>query len=159
MRKITPFLYFDDQAEEAARFYTSVFKNSRIVEITRYTEAGPRPEGSVMTVTFELEGEEFIALNGGPEFTFSPAISLFVTCEKQEEIDELWEKLSQGGEEIQCGWLRDRYGVSWQICPTMLWELLHDPDRRKTQRVMRAMFGMVKLDIEALRRARDEEEG
>jgi predicted 3-demethylubiquinone-9 3-methyltransferase (glyoxalase superfamily) len=153
MRKTTPCLWFDTQGEEAARFYTSIFKNSKILDVTRYGEAGPGPEGSVMTVTFELDGQEFVALNGGPQFTFNEAISFQVHCETQEEVDEFWSRLSEGGEEGPCGWLKDKYGLSWQIIPTVLPELLSDPDPEKSQRAMRAMLEMGKIDIEALRRA------
>jgi predicted 3-demethylubiquinone-9 3-methyltransferase (glyoxalase superfamily) len=153
MQKITPCLWFDTQGEDAARFYTSVFPNSRMVDIARYGAAGPRPEGTVMTVSFELDGQEFVALNGGPEFTFNEAISFQVNCETQDQVDTFWSKLSEGGEEGPCGWLKDRYGVSWQIVPTVLPELLGDPDREKSQRVMRAMLGMKKIEIDALQRA------
>ncbi len=153
MQKITPFLWFDDKAEEAVNFYTSVFKNSKVLSIMRYGDAGPGPEGTVMSATFQLEGQEFIALNDGPQFTFSPAISFFVNCETQEEVDELWEKLSEGGEEQGPGWLKDKYGLSWQIVPTILGELLNDPDPEKSQRVMMAMLQMGKLDIKKLKQA------
>jgi predicted 3-demethylubiquinone-9 3-methyltransferase (glyoxalase superfamily) len=153
MQKITPFLWFDHQAEEAAKFYASIFKKSRISEIRRYGDAGPGPKGSVMTVSFELEGQEFIALNGGPNFEFTPAISLFVDCKTQGEVDELWEKLSAGGEKGNCGWLKDRYGLSWQIVPSALGEMLQDEDPRKSQRVMKAMMQMRKIDIAGLERA------
>ncbi len=153
MHKTTPCLWFDTQGEEAAKFYTTVFKNSRILDVARYGEAGPRPEGTVMTVAFELDGLEFIALNGGPDFTFNEAISFQVNCETQEEVDEFWAKLSEGGEEGPCGWLKDRYGVSWQIVPTVLTELINDPDAEKSQRVMRAMLEMGKIEIAALHRA------
>jgi len=153
MQKITPFLWFDDKAEEAANFYTSIFKNSKIVSISRYGEAGPRPEGMVMTVTFRLDGQEFTALNGGPEFKFTEAISFFVNCETQEEVDELWGKLSEGGEEEQCGWLKDKYGLSWQIIPSALMEMLQDKDAEKSRRVMEAMLQMQKIDIKALKQA------
>ena len=153
MQKIRPFLWFDGKAEEAANFYTAIFKGSDIVGIMRYGDAGPGPKGSVMSVTFELNGQEFIALNGGPQFTFSPAISFFVTCESQEEVDELWDRLIEGGQPQQCGWLTDKYGLSWQIVPTVLPELLQDKDPAKRARVMAAMLKMVKLDIEALKRA------
>src|SRR5690606_32413603 len=143
--QITPCLWFDTQGEEAAEFYTSVFPNSRIVEILRYGSAGPRPEGTVMTVSFELDGQSFIALNGGPEFTFNEAISLEVSCGSQDEVDRLWETLSEGGEEGPCGWLKDRYGVSWQVVPTLLLELIADPDQEQAQRVMAAMLGMGKI--------------
>jgi predicted 3-demethylubiquinone-9 3-methyltransferase (glyoxalase superfamily) len=151
--KITPCLWFDTEGEEAATFYTSVFKNSRILEVTHFGSAGPRPEGMVMTVTFELEGQQFIALNGGPEFKFDEAISFQVNCDSQEEVDEFWTKLSEGGEEGPCGWLKDKYGVSWQIVPRALIELIQDPDPEKSQRAMKAMLGMRKLDIAELQRA------
>jgi len=159
MQKITPFLWFDNQAEEAANFYVSIFRNSRIVNVARYGEAGAevsgRKKGTVMTVTFQLEGQEFLALNGGPVFTFSPAISFVVNCTTQEEVDALWEKLSEGGDEKaqQCGWLKDRYGVSWQIVPTVLGEILQDKDTAKSERVMKAMLQMKKIDIETLKQA------
>ena len=140
MPKITPFLWFDGRAEEAMTFYTSVFKNSKLGQITRYGEAGPGPAETVMSATFELDGQAFIALNGGPQFQFSPAISFFVNCETQQEVDELWEKLSAGGDKLQCGWLRDRFGVSWQIVPAALGAMLHDPDPARSQRVMKAML-------------------
>ena len=153
MQRITPFLWFDNQAEEAANFYTSIFKNSKILNISRYGEEGPGPAGTVMTTTFQLDGQEFTALNGGPVFKFTEAISFFVNCQTQEEVDELWEKLSGGGEEGQCGWLKDKYGVSWQIVPTALMEMLQDRDAEKSQRVMKAMLEMQKIDIKALRQA------
>jgi len=153
MQKITPFLWFDGKAEEAMRFYVSIFKNSKVGAITRYGDAGPGPNGTVMVVTFQLDGQEFIALNGGPQFTFSPAISFVVNCETQEEVDALWEKLSEGGEKLQCGWLRDKYGLSWQIVPTVLGEMMQDKDVEKSQRVMKAMLQMTKLDIERLKQA------
>ncbi len=153
MQKITPFLWFDDKAEEAANFYTSIFKNSKILNIARYGEAGPGPKGTVMTVTFQLEGQEFMALNGGPHYTFSPAISFFVNCETQAEVDELWEKLSTGGREDRCAWLQDKFGVSWQIVPKALLELIQDKDPVKSQRVFKAMLQMTKIDIEGLKRA------
>ena len=153
MEKITPFLWFDNQAEEAMNFYTSIFKNSKIGNVTRYGEAGPGPEGSVMTASFELEGQEFMVLNGGPEFRFTEAISLFVNCKSQEEVDELWEKLTEGGEEGPCGWLKDKFGLSWQIVPTLLGELLNNPDPEKSKRVMEAMLQMKKIDIPTLKRA------
>jgi len=153
MNEITPCLWFDTEGEEAANFYTSVFPNSRIVDIARYGAAGPRPEGTVMTVSFELEGQKFVALNGGPEFTFNEAISFQVSCKNQEEVDVFWSKLSEDGEEGPCGWLKDRYGVSWQIVPTVLSELLGDPDPEKSQRVMGAMLKMKKIEIDALERA------
>ncbi len=152
-QKITPFLWFDNQAEEAANFYVSIFKNSKVVNITHYGEVGPGPKGSVMTVTFQLYGQEFVALNGGPQFKFTEAISFVVNCETQEEVDELWEKLSEGGEKGQCGWLKDKYGVSWQIVPTVLGEMLNDPDPVKSQRVMHAMLQMRKIDIGKLKQA------
>jgi predicted 3-demethylubiquinone-9 3-methyltransferase (glyoxalase superfamily) len=153
MQKITPFLTFNDQAEEAVNFYVSIFGNSKIVSVSRYGEVGPGPKGSVMSATFLLEGQEFMALNGGPHFTFAEGFSLFVNCETQEEVDELWEKLSEGGEKGPCGWLKDKYGVSWQIIPTVLGQMLQDKDPRKSQNVMQAMLQMTKIDIETLRRA------
>ncbi len=155
MRKITPCLWFDTEGEEAATFYTSVFPNSRIIEIARYGSAGPRPEGMVMTVSFELDGQKFIALNGGPEFTFNESISFEVECDTQEEVDAFWSKLSEGGEEGPCGWLKDRYGVSWQVVPTELTEMLTDETSPKSQRAFEAMLHMKKLDIAALKRAYD----
>jgi len=156
MTKITPCLWFDTQGEEAAELYTSIFPNSKIVEVTRYGPAGPRPEGMVMTVTFVLDGQEFLALNGGPEFTFSEAISFQVYCGSQEEVDRYWSRLGDGGQEGPCGWLKDRYGLSWQIVPTALNELLADPDPGRSQRAMQAMMQMKKIDIEELRRAADQ---
>jgi predicted 3-demethylubiquinone-9 3-methyltransferase (glyoxalase superfamily) len=153
MNKITPFLWFDGKAEEAADFYVSIFKNSKIRGITRYGEAGPGPKGTAMSANFQLDGQDFIALNGGPMFTFTPAISFLVNCNNQQEVDELWEKLSAGGEKQQCGWLKDRYGVSWQIIPSALGEMLHDPDPVKSGRVMQAMLKMKKIEIETLKRA------
>jgi predicted 3-demethylubiquinone-9 3-methyltransferase (glyoxalase superfamily) len=153
MQKITPFLWFDTEAEEAAGFYTSVFPNSRIVEVARYGSAGPGQEGTVMTVSFELDGQAFIALNGGPEFSFNEAISFQVSCGSQDEVDSFWRTLSDGGEEGPCGWLKDRFGLSWQIVPRVLTELLGDPDREKSQRVMRAMLNMKKIEIAELERA------
>jgi predicted 3-demethylubiquinone-9 3-methyltransferase (glyoxalase superfamily) len=159
LQKITPCLWFDDQAEEAAAFYTGIFKNSRIVNMTRYGEAGRemhgKPPGAVMTVTFELDGLSFTALNGGPMFKFNEAISFQVHCQTQEEVDYYWERLSRGGDEKaqQCGWLKDKYGVCWQVVPTVLLELMNDPDPAKSQRVFQAMLQMKKLDIEQLRRA------
>ncbi len=153
MQRISPFLWFDHQAEEAARFYVSIFPNSRMGKVTRYGEAGPGPKGSVMTVTFELEGQEFIALNGGPQFKFTEAISFSVACSTQEEVDQYWKKLSDGGEEGPCGWLKDRYGLSWQINPTVLGELLGDTDPVKAKRAMEAMLKMKKIDIKALKSA------
>jgi predicted 3-demethylubiquinone-9 3-methyltransferase (glyoxalase superfamily) len=154
MQKISPFLWFDSQAEEAAKFYVSIFKNSRIVNVSRFGEAGPGPAGTVMALTFELEGQKFLALNGGPLFKFTEAISLFVDCETQAEVDELWSKLlAGGGKEDQCGWLKDKYGLSWQIIPRVLMEMLQDKDAAKSQRAMKAMLQMRKIDIEALKRA------
>jgi predicted 3-demethylubiquinone-9 3-methyltransferase (glyoxalase superfamily) len=150
MRKITPFLWFDNQAEEAARFYISVFKNSRLGEVLRRGEAG-----SVMSVTFTLDGQDFIAPNGGPHFKFTEAISFFVPCDSQAEVDELWEKLSEGGEKSRCGWLKDKFGVSWQVVPTVLRDLLWDKDPQKSRRVMEAMLQMDKLDIERLKQAHE----
>jgi predicted 3-demethylubiquinone-9 3-methyltransferase (glyoxalase superfamily) len=161
IQKITPCLWFDAQAEEAARFYTSIFKNSKIVSMTRYSEAGHevhgRPAGTVMTVAFDLDGHAFTALNGGPLFKFNEAISFQVSCKTQEELDYYWEKLSEGGDEKaqQCGWLKDKYGVSWQVIPTVLLEMINDADPEKSQRVMKAMLQMKKIDIEKLRRAYD----
>ena len=153
MQKITPFLWFDTQAEEAAKFYTSIFKNSKIASIKRYGDAGPRPKGTVMTVAFQIEGQEFVALNGGPQFTFTPAISLFVNCETQEEVDALWDHLVDGGKPMQCGWLTDKYGISWQIIPATLGKLMNDPDPKKANRVMQAMLQMVKIDVRGLQEA------
>jgi predicted 3-demethylubiquinone-9 3-methyltransferase (glyoxalase superfamily) len=153
MPKITPFLWFDHQAEEAVAFYTSIFKNSKIGSISRYGDTGPRPAGSVMVVEFELDGQKFAALNGGPEYRFNPAISFYVSCESQSEVDYYWEKLTEGGTEVQCGWLTDKYGISWQIVPTILGQLLSDPDPEKAARVTQAMLKMVKLDIAELKRA------
>ena len=153
MQKITPFLWFNDQAEEAMNFYTSLFKNSRITMLRRYGEEGPGPKGTVMTGSFELEGQQFMALNGGPHFSFTPAISLFVNCQTQEEVDELWDKFSAGGVTNQCGWLQDKYGVSWQIIPRVLGELLGDENPAKAGAVMKAMLQMRKLDIKGLQRA------
>ncbi|SRR6266487_2098241 len=153
MQKITPFLWFDDNAEEAMNFYTSIFKNSKIVNVTRYGEAGPGPKGTVMTGAFQLEGQEFVALNGGPKFKFTEAVSFVVNCETQEEVDEFWEKLSEGGEKSVCGWLKDKFGLSWQIVPTVLEEMLQDKDEARSQRVMRAMMEMDKIDIAGLKQA------
>jgi predicted 3-demethylubiquinone-9 3-methyltransferase (glyoxalase superfamily) len=161
MQKITPFLWYDDKAEEAANFYVSLFENSRIGDTTRYDEAGAqvakRPKGSVMTIEFQLEGQQFVALNGGPHFKFTEAVSFVVNCETQEEVDKFWEKLSEGGEEVQCGWLKDKYGLSWQIVPTVLTEMLKDKDPAKAKRVMEAMLKMKKIDIKTLRRAYEQE--
>jgi predicted 3-demethylubiquinone-9 3-methyltransferase (glyoxalase superfamily) len=153
MRRITPFLWFDTQAEEAAKFYASIFPNSRILKTARYGEAGPGPKGSVMTVEFELDGQRMIALNGGPHFKFTEAISLSVDCRDQKEVDHYWSKLSQGGQESMCGWLKDRYGLSWQVNPAILGELFADPDAKKAKRVMEAMLKMKKIDIAALEAA------
>ena len=153
MPKITPFLWFNDQAEEAMNFYTAIFKNSKISSVSRYGDGGPGQPGSVMTATFELDGQEFMALNGGPLFAFTEAISFFVNCETQAEVDELWGKLTEGGEESQCGWLKDKFGLSWQIVPSVLGELLNDPDAAKAGRVMNAMLQMKKIDIAGLRSA------
>ena len=157
MQNITPFLWFDDKAEEATNFYVATFKNSKIIDVARYGEAGPGTPGTVMTTVFEIDGTRFIALNGGPVegFTFSPATSFVVNCETQEEVDRLWDTLSAGGSTNQCGWLTDRYGVTWQVVPTALPELLSDPDPEKSQRVMKAMLQMTKIDIQALKDAAD----
>src|SRR3954452_16210538 len=153
MPRITPCLWFDTEGEDAARLYTAVFPNSRIVDVTRYGSAGPRPEGNVMTVTFEIDGQPFVALKGGPQFTFNEAISFQVSCEDQDEVDAYWSALSEGGEEGPCGWLKDRFGVSWQIIPRRLMELLSDPDPEKSQRTMAAMLKMGKLEVAELERA------
>ena len=153
MKKITPCLWFDGNAEEAVNFYTSVFKDFKVGEVMRYGDAGPGPKGSVLTVAFELEGQEFIALNGGPMYQFSPAVSFFVNCDTQEEIDEFWEKLSEDGQTQQCGWLTDKYGVTWQIVPRVLGGMLQDEDAAKSKRVMQAMLKMTKLDIALLQQA------
>jgi predicted 3-demethylubiquinone-9 3-methyltransferase (glyoxalase superfamily) len=155
MQKITPFLWFDDQAEEAMNHYLSIFKNSKAASVTRYGDAGPGPKGSVMTASFELEGQQFTALNGGPQFKFTEAISFVVNCETQEEVDALWDKLSEGGQTQQCGWLKDKFGLSWQILPSVLMELMKDPDPQKSQRVMEAVLPMTKIDIAKLRQAYD----
>ncbi len=157
MQKITPFLWFDNNADEAINFYAGIFKNSKIVSTNRYGDAGPGPKGQVMTATFQLEGQEFIALNGGSHFKFTEAISLFVTCQTQEEVDELWEKLSAGGQKSQCGWLKDKFGLSWQIIPTALGEMLGDKDPVKSKRVMEAMLQMGKINIDELRKAYEAE--
>jgi len=161
MQKITPCLWFDNQAEEAVNFYASIFKNSKVGRIARYGEAGAkvsgRPKGSVMTVTFEIEGQEFLALNGGPHFKFTEAISFIVNCETQEEIDKMWEKLSEGGEKGRCGWLKDKYGLSWQIVPPVLGEMLQDKNAAKSERVMTAMLQMDKLDIKTLKQAYEQQ--
>ena len=155
MQKITPFLWFDGNAEEAMNFYVSVFKNSKVVSVRRYGKAGPGKEGTVMTGTFQIEGQEFFVLNGGPQYKFTPAISLFVNCETQPEVDELWEKLSAGGRKDRCGWLQDKYGLSWQIIPSALGNLLGDKDPQKANRVMQAMLQMDKIDIKKLKQAYD----
>lgn len=155
MQKITPYLWFNGKAEEAMNYYVSIFKNSKVVSVTRCGDVGPGPKGSVLMATFQLDGQEFHALNGGPMFTFSPAISFFVNCETQAEVDELWEKLSAGGEIQMCGWLRDQFGVSWQIIPTILGKLMRDPDAKKSSSVMQAMLRMKKLDIKLLQQAYD----
>jgi len=155
MQKITPFLWFDNQAEEAANFYVSIFKNSKIETIARYGEAGPEAKGGVITVDFQLDGQKFVALNGGPRFEFNEATSFVVNCETQQEVDEFWDKLSEGGEESMCGWLKDKYGLSWQIIPTILGKLMADPDPQKSKRVMEAMFKMRKIVIDDLKRAHE----
>lgn len=153
MQKITPFLWFNGNAEEAVNFYVSIFKHSAVLSLSRYGDAGPGPKGTVMSATFQLDGQKFYALNGGPEYAFTPAISLFVDCETQQEVDELWTKLSEGGEPGRCGWLKDRFGLSWQIIPTALGKLLSDKDPRKAGRVMQAMLQMSKIDIQGLQQA------
>ena len=153
--KITPFLWFDTQAEEAANHYCSIFKNSRILDVSRYGEAGPGPTGTVVTVRFELDGHEFVGLNGGPQYTFSEATSFAIECHSQDEVDYFWQKLSAGGEEGPCGWLKDRYGMSWQVVPTVLMQMLGDPDPEKSKRVTQAMLQMKKLEIPLLQRAYD----
>ncbi len=153
MPKITPCLWFDDNAQEAVNFYISIFKNSKITGVARYGDAGPGPKGSVMTIKFKLDGQEFLALNGGPHFKFTEAISLIVNCETQKEIDEMWEKLSKGGQEVQCGWLKDKYGLSWQIVPTILGKMMQDKDAQKSNRVMKAILQIKKLDIKILKQA------
>ncbi|MFI7098057.1 VOC family protein [Streptomyces sp. NPDC050161] len=155
MPKIVPNLWFDTRAEEAAEFYTSVFPNSSITHVSHFGEAGPRPAGMVLTVDFLLDGQAFTAINGGPEFTFSEAVSLLISCADQDEVDHYWTRLTDGGEEVQCGWLRDRYGLSWQVVPQELYTLLDDPDPQRADRAMRAMLGMKKLDVAALRAAAD----
>jgi predicted 3-demethylubiquinone-9 3-methyltransferase (glyoxalase superfamily) len=155
VQKITPFLWFNDNAEEAMKFYTSIFKNSKVGRVARYGDAGPGPKGAMMTASFSLDGQEFIALNGGPQFKFTEAVSFVVNCETQKEIDEFWEKLSAGGREIECGWLKDKFGLSWQIVPTILGKLMSDADPAKSQRVMSALLKMKKLDIATLQRAYD----
>ena len=153
MKKIVPFLWFDDNTEQAMNFYTSIFKNSKVGKVARYGEAGPGPKGTVMSATFELEGQEFMALNGGPHYNFTPAISLFVNCETQQEVDDLWEKLSAGGKKDRCGWLTDKFGLSWQIIPKALGEMLGDKDPARSQRVMQAMLQMDKIEINRLKEA------
>ena len=153
MQKITPFLWFDNNAEEAMNFYTSIFKNSKVLTVSRYGEAGPGPAGAVMTAEFELEGQEFVALNGGPRFKFTEAISFVVNCETQEEVDYFWEKLSEGGEKSRCGWLKDKFGLWWQVVPVILAQLMSDPDPEKSKRVMQSMLTMDKIEIEPLKRA------
>jgi predicted 3-demethylubiquinone-9 3-methyltransferase (glyoxalase superfamily) len=157
MKKITPFLWFDNQAEEAMNFYISIFKNSKVVNVSRFGEAGPGPKGTVMTATFQLNGQEITALNGGPQFSFTEAISFYVDCETQQEVDELWDKLSEGGEKGQCGWLKDKYGLSWQIVPSALGEMLQDKDPQKSKNVMEAMLKMNKIDINILRQVYERE--
>ncbi len=157
MQKITPFLWFDGKAEEAMNFYVAIFKNSKTVNVTRCGDAGPGPKGTVMSATFELGGQLFMALNGGPMFTFSPAISFFVNCDNQEEVDELSEKLSEGGEKQRCGWLKDKYGVSWQIIPSILGAMLQDEDAERSSRVMSAMLQMAKIDTKGLKQAYEQE--
>lgn len=157
MQKITPFLWFDDNAEEAVHFYTSIFNDSKIENLSRYGEGGPGPAGSVMMANFKLNGQDFMALNGGPVFKFSQAISFFISCESQEEVDHYWEKLSEGGETQQCGWLVDKFGISWQIVPTALGKLMGDKDPEKAGRVMQAMLKMVKIEIAGLQQAYDQE--
>jgi predicted 3-demethylubiquinone-9 3-methyltransferase (glyoxalase superfamily) len=153
MQKITPFLWFDDQAEEAMHHYVSIFKNSKVLGVTRYGDAGPGPKGSVMTASFELEGQRFTALNGGPHFKFTEAISFVVDCKTQHEVDELWDRLAEGGQTQQCGWLKDKFGLSWQIVPSVLIELINDPDPEKSRRVTEAMLQMTKIEIAKLRQA------
>jgi len=155
MQKITPCLWFDTQGEEAVDFYLSVFKDAKVTDVLRYGEGAPRPKGSVLTMTFEIEGQSFMVLNGGPEYTFNPAISLAVTCKTQEEVDHYWNRLVEGGSPVQCGWLTDKFGVSWQIVPTPLIDMLKDPDKAKAGRVMEAMMKMIKIDIPTLQKAYD----
>ena len=157
MQKITPFLWYDNNAEEAMNFYVSIFKNSKVNGVTRYGEAGPGPNQTVMVAEFQLDGQDFVALNGGPRFKFTEAISFVVNCENQEEVDELWEKLSEGGEKSRCGWLKDKFGLSWQIVPTILAELMQDKDPQKSKRVMQAMLQMDKIDIKTLQQAYDQQ--
>ena len=157
MQEITPFLWFDGKAEEAANFYVSIFRNSKILSVSRYGDGGPGPKGAVMTAAFELDGQKFVALNGGPQFAFSPAISFMVNCETQQEVDDLWEKLSAGGKEVQCGWLQDKYGLSWQVVPRVLIELLQDKNPEKKQKVLKAMMQMIKIDIKGLQQAANQD--
>ena len=157
MQKIVPFLWFDGKAEEAASYYVSIFPNSKVLNVSRHGDAGPGPKGTAMGVTFQLDGQEFYALNGGPQFKFTEAISLFVNCKTQQEVDTLWEKLTQGGQKSQCGWLKDKYGLSWQIIPTALGQMLGDKDPQKSKRVMEAMLKMNKIDIETLKQAYDQQ--
>ncbi|MGH9899176.1 MAG: VOC family protein [Pyrinomonadaceae bacterium] len=157
MQKITPFLWFDNQAEEAMNFYVSIFNNSKIVSVSRYGEAGPGPKGTIMSATFQLDGQEFIALNAGPQFKFTEAISFFVNCETQQEIDMMWEKLSEGGEKGRCGWLKDKYGLSWQVVPPILGEMLQDKDPGRSKRVMEAMLKMDKIEIKSLKQAYEQQ--
>jgi len=156
MQKITPFLWFNDQAEDAMHFYVSIFENSKVGQVTRCGEAGPGPKGAVMSATFQLEGQDFMALNGGPHFSFTPAISMFVNCETQEEVDEFWEKLSAGGSKERCGWLKDKYGLSWQIIPSALGKLMGDKNPAKAKSVMNAMLQMNRIDIKTLQQAYDQ---
>jgi len=155
VQTITPCLWFDDQAEEATRFYTSIFERSHVGDVARYGDAGPRPKGTVLTVKFTLDGQEFLALNGGPLFRFTEAVSFIVHCDTQQDLDRVWAALSAGGQEVRCGWLKDRYGLSWQVVPTILGQLMSGPDPARGERVMKALLGMVKLDIAALRAAHD----
>lgn len=155
MNKITPFLWFDNQAEEAMNFYVSIFRNSKIGSVSRYGDAGPMPKGTVMSATFELDGQQFYALNAGPQYKFTPAVSFFISCETQEEVDDLWEKLSEGGRKDRCGWLQDKFGLSWQVIPSALGRLLGDKDRKKANAAMQAMMGMEKIDIAGLQQAYD----
>jgi two-component system sensor histidine kinase QseC len=154
-KKITPFLWFDGKAEEAAKFYVSIFQNAKITDTLYYGDAGPGPKGAVLTVTFEIDGQEFVGLNGGPHYSFTPAVSFLIQCDSQDEIDYYWDKLLAGGKPMQCGWLSDKYGLSWQVAPRMLLAFHHDKDKAKAQRVMQAMMKMVKLDIATLQRAAD----
>ncbi|MEO6919407.1 MAG: VOC family protein [Collimonas sp.] len=157
MQKICPFLWFDGRAEEAMNFYTSIFKDAKVGNVQRYGEAGPGPKGSVMSAAFQLHGQDFIALNGGPQFSFTPAISFFVNCVDQAEVDALWDKFSEGGEPQGCGWIKDKFGLSWQVIPTALGEMLQDTDKQRAQRVMQAMLKMVKIDVKVLQQAYDQQ--